>query len=220
MTGSIDREVKSTPIMFTAPMVLALLDGSKTQTRRTVKLNDAGRVARKGKQWHVDDPNAVLACPYGVVGDRLWVKEAIHACDDREWDDGTPCIEYVADRHVHHDAAWVWKRRGLPSMFMPRGLSRITREITNVRLQSLQDISWEDALAEGVRRWEEYISEDPYCILNMHDPRHAFSQLWESINSKRAPWSSNPWVWVVEFAKAMTEPTPTMGAAQTPLETL
>jgi len=199
--------MRERPILFSAPMVRAILDGSKTQTRRVVK--------GMALEWLSPDmftPAFVAStgndmCPYGKVGDRLWVKEAIRA-----WtfiDDDGPCVEYVADGHIHDDATWVWKRDYLPSMFMPRGLSRITLEITDVRVQRLQDLSEDDARAEGCER--ESSPED--CsdmdgILNAecgYFPSRSyvggFENLWDSLNAKRAPWASNPWVWVVSFAR-------------------
>ena len=77
------------PIIFSTPMVQAILGGVKTQTRRIAKLNAAGRVARKGKNWHPDDPEVILACPYGQPGDRLWVRET--------WSADVPEIAYKAD---------------------------------------------------------------------------------------------------------------------------
>lgn len=83
--------MRERPILFSAPMVRAILDGHKTVTRRVAKLNCAGRVALRGRQWHVDDPNAFLACPYGVPGDRLWVRETsrAHELTDAEARDDT-----------------------------------------------------------------------------------------------------------------------------------
>jgi hypothetical protein len=209
--------MRERPILFGAPMVRALLDGTKTQTRRGVKLprllqkmsGDLDRAwvdnggqnnpfAATGEQYlHVPCTTDVegtamdtiqrLYCPYGVPGDRLWVKEAIRA-----WtyaDDDEACVEYAATGHIHDDATWVWKRDSLPGMFMPRGLSRITLEITEVRVERLQEISRGDAMAEGC----------PFPnMAEGKDPRRWYTELWESINGTGS-WDANPFVWVVSF---------------------
>jgi hypothetical protein len=74
-SAAVVREATERPILFSGPMVRAILEGRKSMTRRVVKLNASGRVQLKGRQWHVEDPNAINACPYGVPGDRLWVRE-------------------------------------------------------------------------------------------------------------------------------------------------
>ena len=188
--------MKERPILFSGPMVRAILNGSKTQTRRVVK--------GMALEWLSPDmftPAFVASpendmCPYGKVGDQLWVKEAIRA-----WtfiDDDGPCVEYVADGHIHDDATWVWKRDSLPSMFMPKGLSRITLEIADVRVQRLQEISEADAVAEGVAEYARVALGEPDALTAYG--QYAF--LWDSINAKRAPWDSNPWVWAITFERA------------------
>ncbi|MBU3625956.1 hypothetical protein ICN48_06875 [Polynucleobacter sp. JS-Safj-400b-B2] len=214
------------PILFNGDMVRAILDGTKTQTRRIVKLNASGRAQCKDKNWHVEDPDAILACPYGQVGDRLWVREtwgvisyAINADGDM--------IEWTPDRpatHVHElkhgrgyytghviyaadgDHEWAGdddgggERRSAwhPSIHMPRSASRITLEITNVRIERLQDISEADAMAEGVKAVSvfsatRYAHNDDGFFGNGKD---TFRDLWSSIYRN---WDSNPWVWVIEF---------------------
>jgi hypothetical protein len=188
-------------------MVRAILDGSKTQTRRIVRVDSAihldplrEHAIAQGSAWFTDDPefpgNHCVPCPYGAVGDRLWVREAIRA-----WtfiDDDGPCVEYVADGHIHDDATWVWKVDYLPSMFMPKGLSRITLEITDVRVQRLQEISEDDAVAEGVAEYARVALGEPDALTAYG--QYAF--LWDSINAERAPWDSNPWVWAITFERA------------------
>jgi hypothetical protein len=160
--------MKEKPILFSAPMVRAILDDRKTMTRRVVKLTDSGRVKAIGspRNWHIDDPNAVLACPYGAAFDQLWVKEThyrygkwikngISATGRQKWRfkpltaevffcDNPPEQRRVNNKY--RKAAW-YKR---PSIFMPRWASRITLMIKAVRVERLQDISDNDIIAEGV----------------------------------------------------------------------
>lgn len=185
--------MRERPILFSAPMVRATLDGSKTQTRRVVKLTDSGRVKEPGspRNWHLDDPDAVLACPYGQPGDRMWIREtwAYHVqaigavCDE----DG-PFV-YAADTFgKQYRLCEKWT----PSIHMPRWASRILLEISAVRVERLQDISEEDAIAEG-------------CINSLHlqggrFAKENFEHLWWTINGDGS-WEANPWVWVVEFKR-------------------
>ena len=186
--------MKERPILMSAPMVLALLreQNPKTQTRRVIKLNLSGRIEkgaskdappfdRRRKQWHPDDANAVEGCPYGIPGDRLWVRETcLFFIDGR----GNNCALYRATGDVTD--------RWTPSIYMPRWASRITLELTDVRVQRVQEISHKDALAEGV---EYDVSKSAGAPL----PR--FQKLWDSINAKKHPWSSNPWVWALSFRR-------------------
>jgi hypothetical protein len=179
------------PILFSAPMVRALLDGSKTQTRRIVKpapewVGERGVLSYRGK---VGLPHAV--CPHGQPGSRLWVKESIRRgyCGDMN------LSSYDADGFPTKADAWPWKLQTLPSMFCPRGLSRITLEITGVRVERVQDISESDAIAEGVQLLKTQSALDRGVWA------HRYAQLWDQINAKRAPWASNPWVWVLDFRR-------------------
>ena len=207
--------MKERPILFSGPMVRALLDGSKTQTRRVVKpqpthFNPVG-VPRLAKPV---GPNAVITCPYGQPGDRLWVRES--------WAPDPPCdgtwgyttwagcregqIAGVPDRFRHprfcnYAANWLHGPiRWTPSIHMPRWASRITLEITGVRVERLQDISEADAKAEGIEKtpsgfWSLYGQAD---VDGTYSPRSSYRALWESINGPGS-WDANPWVWVVEF---------------------
>ncbi len=191
------KTVRERPILFSGPMVRAILDGRKRMTRRVAKLNAAGRVALVGKKWmnwHVDDPQASLACPYGLTGDQLWVRETFFdhgsmgggetICDER--------IEYRANEWDRQDStiAGGWT----PSIHMPRWASRITLEITDVRLERLQDITESDVLAEGIE-WGPYAT----------DHRTAFAQVWNAIEPIEYCWPRNPWVWVMAFKPVETK---------------
>jgi hypothetical protein len=206
-TASARRE---RPILFSAPMVRALLDGTKTQTRRVVKgapedwapvgpeVFSPTVVDRRGdEQPGADaygagnaDGDCWICCPYGQPGARLWVRETwavSHAIDHlkpREVPQGVGMVYYPATENT----GGLVKR---PSIFMPRWASRITLEITGVRVERLQDISRGDAMAEGC----------PFPNMAKGDnPRQWYAELWQSINGPGS-WDANPWVWVVAFRK-------------------
>jgi hypothetical protein len=199
-----DFPMRERPIIFSALMVRAILEGRKTVTRRVLKFNAAGRAAYFGKQWHRDDPDITKGCPYGQSGDRLWVREAwsTHA----GFDDISPA--QLTTRSLHYLAdGYVKTGKGRPSIHMPRWASRITLEVTGVRVERLDAISAVDAEAEGLRRFP---FEDSFAwALRDGDtsgyatPTGAFRNLWESINGAGS-WNANPWVWVVEFMRVVS----------------
>lgn len=180
------------PIIFSAEMVRAILDGRKTQTRRIIKPQPAlSNVVTAGYANLADRQAAELQwlvehrCPYGQPGDLLWVRESFSPYLFREgfW--------YWADGNVaQYDAT-----RPKPSIHMPRYASRITLEIVNVRAERVQEIITADIIAEGVLPDEHYLgSANRY--------RHAFESLWDSINARRGfGWDVNPYVWVIEFKR-------------------
>lgn len=179
------------PILFSGPMVRAILDGTKTQTRRVVKPQPKGEVefireSYAGPGWyvaakpHTDD--YYVRCPYGVPGDRLWVRETWALPYKENWLEAKDDIVYRASpRDSSTPVKWV------PSIFMKRWMSRILLEIEDVRVERVQDISEDDALDEGIDNYD-----DP--------ARQVFADLWDSINAKSGfSWESNPWVWVIKF---------------------
>jgi hypothetical protein len=229
-------DIKEHPILFTGDMVCAILNGSKTQTRRVIKgnakqdwltsgiLNQVKRFAPSVNGWwtmaagestriihcgHEMDGGHIgsVHCPYGVTGDHLWVRETWAAIWPAE--DEVPLeecnIEYRADTDAPYPGRWPTEEaRGnpdapkwRPSILMPRWASRITLEVTEVRVQRLQEITPEDIEAEGVPR--DRIPEEMYLTeYRVHD----FIHLWNSSYAKRGyGWDANPWVWVISFRR-------------------
>jgi len=191
---------KERPILFSGPMVRAILDGRKTQTRRVVKNQEWYNL--KGE--YGDRLRSVDRCPYGTAGERLWVRET-WTPDHAPFYPHFP-VAYRADAGFDYERnergetyspeqkAW-FPYRWRPSIHMPRIASRITLEITGVRVERLQDISESDAIAEGVS------NDMPIAWQTGDDtPRGMFGELWESINGPDS-WAANPWVWVIEFRK-------------------
>jgi hypothetical protein len=215
--------MKERPILMSAPMVRAILDGTKTQTRRIVKIPaswDCFVCADWGGGWwpyksddgenpSFDNNEVPLNCPYGTAGDRLLVRETFYAygrwetrfsaekgrdewhfidmtleCGHQYQFDTANITPSIHKKRNGVTPSW-WKR---PAIFMPRAACRIYLEVTGVRVELLQDISEEDATAEGV---------DGTPI---NDARFEFRALWESINGADS-WAANPWVWVVEFRR-------------------
>lgn len=204
--------MKERPILFSAPMVRAILDGSKTQTRRVVKPQPiydgkfAGGWKVVGKNGHeaaTCGPLVSELCPYGQPGDRLWVRETWAAPHS---EDGRPPRAIQCDQlRIHYLASegrggLVWR----PSIHMPRWASRITLEITGVRVERLQEISEADAIAEGIERsydqWRDYRTDQAVNYPSAATPIDSYRTLWEEINGQGS-WDANPWVWVVEFKR-------------------
>jgi len=197
----ITTESKERPILFSGPMVRAIREGRKTQTRRTYKLQkdmewyqDLGGEAEGWYTngigwWNVEEE----VCPYGKPGDRLWIREAWA----HEFVGNEIAYKFRADHHTgleKRDGDQKWK----PSIHMPRIACRLMLEITGVRVERLNAISEEDCYAEGIRK----IGHGGAGELDgaRSTPRQLYSDLWVKING-HGSWAANPWVWVVEFKR-------------------
>jgi len=222
--------MKELPILFTGPMVRAILDGRKTQTRRIVKPQPSEthwefnpgyklRVSEflttadhrgfvnfhhtipQNPEW---DKAGSPYCPYGIPGDLLWVRETFTITagpiDDEPLGPDNTAIVYRASWDVEVpycplDGAWK------PSIHMPRWASRINLEITGVRVERLQNISEEDAKAEGAPC--EFKTHERVMLGANSSYLNGFNRIWRSINGQES-WDANPWVWVLEFRRLQT----------------
>lgn len=185
--------MKERPILFNSEMVRAILEGRKTQTRRAVKGNPVsvlqfiGRDNEKTGEYglsfeHERVIEKHIKCPYGIPGDKLWVRETM----------AEDCIgsqshtRYLADNHWRA-IDWQYSKSVCPSIHMPRWASRILLEITDIRVERIQDMKNGDAVKEGIDRDDSW-------------PINRFRNLWNSTNeSKGFGWDVNPFTWVVEF---------------------
>lgn len=210
--------MKEHPILFSGPMVRAILDGRKTQTRRLMMPAPASAIdefrftgidtktekmcwtAMRGGHPAYAFPvgshslMADIRCPYGKPGDLLWVRETLDS-DRRGWRYAADSVAITMSKTAPDYPAMIsWahhqERNYCPSIHMPRWASRITLEVTSVRVERVHSLSEEDASAEGMLPF----ATDGKC-------RTTFEEVWDQINGKRAPWSSNPWVWVIGFKR-------------------
>ena len=186
--------MKETGLMFKAPLVRAILEGRKTQTRRVakpVKHPDLGNLYTPGALAMGREPQHVIdrACPLGQPGDRIYVRETFS--QHPEWGQ----LAFRADGEEFEDAdGWLWEPKWMPSIHMPKDIARIWLEVTGVRVERLQDISEADALAEGARF--ELASIDSVRIGATASFLSGFRNIWESTGGD---WDANPWVWVIDF---------------------
>lgn len=214
----------SRPLIFAAPMVLAILAGRKSQTRRIVKPQPVSPFRSSSGAWVDMDasPQTIteLRCPY-EPGGLLWVRETWQYAD---WtDDGEPFVRFKADGKrmfadtKHIDDGWtsklqdIWAQLSASDNFdidmraadrhwrspihMPRWASRITLRITDVRVQRLNEISCADAIAEGCKAVSLHALD---C--DSPDPRDEYRNLWQSLHGEGS-WAANPWIWRIEFER-------------------
>jgi len=215
--------MKERPILFSGEMVKAILEGRKTQTRRVVKIQpcdgwhpEVGIYAptcidRHGEEYPgaevfgASDENEGRVCPYGQPGDRLWVRETLRRDPKANiwyYAAGKP-EDWVVVAPENHTESLVWAHHKegdvCVSIHMPRWASRITLEITDVKVERVKNISEQDARDEGAGislceypQWDG----DPNCY------RMLFRERWNNLNAKRGfGWEKNPWVWVLEFKR-------------------
>lgn len=210
---------KERPILFSGAMVRAILDGRKTQTRRVVKPQPPAET-RDVITYHHPDPrthywafdggsllNWTAPCPYGEIGDRLYVRET--------WQHSNhPFGPYDPDCLIFYRADYLddplgpdlerspdgFRRQWRPSIHMPRSACRLVLEVTGVRIERLNDCSQADAIAEGAPPSHRSIDAVSRQFGYEDFSRSWYAQLWEQINGAGA-WAANPWVWVVEFRR-------------------
>ena len=221
--------MKERPIIFSTESVRAILDGRKTQTRRVKNPQPLSYCGFKygideDGEWyelhHYDNPQhpmveriypAKKLCPFGVRGDRLWVRETYVVRQLRTIPSLNKKVFYKADSHWSCDklkgtlvplnesrnpsyCLHAWKS----PLFMPRKFSRLTLEITDVRCERLCEISWNDCIQEGTFQFHGYIDEHGI----RSEGKRLFAEMWNTTNTKRGfSWESNPWVWVIEFGR-------------------
>lgn len=208
-------DVRERPIIFSGAMVRAILDGKKTQTRRVIKPQPED-VDENGRWYRMPNGGQSLncfTCPHGAPGDRLWVRErwAVRERADGLWAEyaaggdsiAIPTEPHLFDvrddngrvdpaRYALPDGSW------RPSIHMPRWASRLTLEITSIRVERVQEISRADELAEGVQPFREDAPDELPDGIKFR----AFSALWDHLNEARGyGWVVNPWVWVIEFKR-------------------
>lgn len=212
------------PILYSGPMVRALLARHKTQTRRLVKPQPRRWSDEHERQWHAHAINDgrtpewtwwegpphgpsmyhSVVCPYGVPGDLLWVRETC------TWDVEARIWRYAADGasveaatgyRIETPSPNRWPLLTVPSIHLPRAASRLTSKLTEIRVQRLQDISEADAKAEGAERLAMDDDGNFYQIADKGTYRTGYAGLWNHINGERdgADWDSNPWIWAITF---------------------
>ena len=227
--------MRTRPILFSAPMVLALLEGRKTQTRRVIKPRGGEEVDPEGIYDLRPGDLEVARCPYGQVGDLLWVREHwgyrgmttcgglsdislyYHTDEKLHITRGVPFEKAksmvpkqnlnLPDPYVDWDGYqkklrnWWKRKRSIPAIYMPLWASRLTLGITDVRVERLQEISENDAVAEGCRPYFDKKETQVIGNIPMNplvSPQESYARLWEEIKGQGS-WATNPWVWVIEF---------------------
>jgi hypothetical protein len=192
--------LKEIPILFSTDMVKAILDGSKTMTRRIMKPQPTPDDIEKIKDWN----DELFTRPKYIKGDLIWVRETYtKILGDCQCDSTCNCgiIWYKTKGPIDSMTKWT------PSIFMPKAAARIWLEVTNIKVERLQSITEADAIKEGIKRliphyngisttavYKNYISETSIRC----KPLVSFQSLWEKINGPDS-WNANPWIWVIEF---------------------
>ncbi|MCM7470303.1 hypothetical protein M8R87_17120 [Enterobacter bugandensis] len=185
-------------MIFNGEMVRAILDGRKTQTWRPVNPSTANLLDLQEQYPH---KKYNISCPFGEVGDRIWVRETWAEAGASAPDLKLYRANYPAHVPTHYENVPAAEDvRWTPSIHMPRWASRITLVITGVRVEQLKSISEEEARSEGVARlregfWKHY---QPGWTQHQLSARGSFATLWDSIYGS-GEWDRNPWVWVIEF---------------------
>jgi len=186
--------MKEHPILFNSEMVRAILDSRKTQTRRVIKPQCEANLMSGYQEWEYE--GLLARCPFGQIGDRLWVRETWRQPEDFEGYDRGAVLYAVSEM----DAGAKWK----PSIHMPRWASRITLEITDIRVERLQDITLLNCIKEGIEKkkgsWG--IIHFEFNKKQSDSPRDLFKDLWNSMNKKHT-WDSNHYVWAIEFRRVI-----------------
>lgn len=231
------------PLLLKGQLVRATLDGQKTQTRRLVTrvaglgpVREFQRSTTPGWDWIMRDrrglwndlrhADLLSRCPYGSVGDRLWVREEWWHYKSTELEmagfiggtvanlDGEGSRFHRNDDFSPEEHPHIWKKR--PSIHMPRWASRLALDVIEVGVQRLQDITDDDARAEGMDWAAPHFFDESDHDDDREDPREVgyppagasfardnFRRAWDHINGKRASWGANPWVWVITFARVV-----------------
>jgi hypothetical protein len=226
------NNMKERPIIMSVEMVEAILTGTKTQTRRICNPQPTSSHTAQGyypggsvTTLALKDGKFTVACKFGIVGDRLYVRECwrVHRDYDRlsprlvvtaMGGDTAHCIDYRSTPSIR-DFWGKWR----PAIFLPKSFARITLEILKVRVERVQDISEEDAKAEGCNKAdesEEFLTAEDYRV-GYTTPQYyscGYKLLWDSLHGRGA-WDKNPWVWVIEF-KAQQSVTAEIGRANSP----
>ncbi|MGU7780692.1 hypothetical protein [Burkholderia sp. PU8-34] len=233
--------MKERPILFSGPMVRAILEGRKTQTRRVLKrqppaigegyapkvywpTRDSHMSNRGDRAYlqferpgeydgrHIMKDGFGFDCPFGQPGDRLWVRETTYDVERNGWigpvyvesDDGAAAAAWGWGESDDPDYIEPYELRKRPAIHMPRSMARITLEITGVRVERLQDISEDDAIAEGIDgpMCAAAVGRSPSRHKLLPAAVHGYAHLWGGLNAARGyGWDANPWVWVVEFKR-------------------
>lgn len=230
------------PILFSGAMVRAIIAGKKTQTRRVLDVSrlvlalgvERERDLPLASRWKVVDGearllldkfNAAVAttrCPYGAPGDVLWCRESFSFRDYGPL--GAPDLDtsecwYWADGNVPTHGNWT---RPKPSIHMPRWASRLSLLVKDVRVERLQEITKADVDAEGVLgdEWYDFRDHAEACAppgSHIQTEREYFATRWDRLYAKRAPWASNPWVWVVTFERLSPDDAKSLAVAEAAL---